>query len=119
LNVDDIQVSTQSAKGQAGEWLLDPYNITISSSANASTTNAANTFTSSASDGVINTSTLQTALASNNVTVSTAGAGTDTGNITIMKPDILVKQQHLDFDGGRLCEWQWRDLHGHWRQRDF
>ncbi|NBU18821.1 MAG: filamentous hemagglutinin N-terminal domain-containing protein, partial [Betaproteobacteria bacterium] len=83
LEVGEAVVSAQSFKGKDGLWLLDPYNITISSGANASTTNASNTFTSSASGGVVNATTLQNALATSSVTVSTTGAGTDAGNITV------------------------------------
>jgi autotransporter-associated beta strand protein len=84
LEVGEAVISAQSFKGKDGLWLLDPYNIIISSSANASTTNASNTFTSSASGGVVNATTLQSALSTNDVTVSTTGAGTtDAGNITL------------------------------------
>lgn len=69
-----------AAKGTTGTLLLDPYNITIS--------NAADTggFTASADDSVINVSTLQTALASANVTISTGASGSQNGDITIAAP---------------------------------
>ncbi|MEI7613899.1 MAG: YDG domain-containing protein, partial [Betaproteobacteria bacterium] len=83
LRVGDLSVNAQATNGQDGLWLLDPYNITISTAANASTALLSNQFTASASGGVVNATTLQNALASNAVTVSTAGAGADTGNITV------------------------------------
>jgi filamentous hemagglutinin family protein len=83
LEVGDAVISAQSFKGKDGLWLLDPYNITISSSANASTSKVGSTFSASVSGGVVNATTLQTALSTNNVTVSTTGAGIDAGNITV------------------------------------
>ena len=35
LNVDSIVVNTQASDGSAGNWLLDPYNVTIGSSGDA------------------------------------------------------------------------------------
>ncbi|MET3614241.1 filamentous hemagglutinin family protein [Rhizobium aquaticum] len=69
-----------AAKGTTGTLLLDPYNITIS--------NAADTggFTASADDSVINVTTLQTALASANVTISTGSSGSQAGDITVAAP---------------------------------
>ena len=83
LQVGDLSVNAQGGQGKDGQWLLDPYDITISSASDASTALAANTFTASATGGVVNVTSLQNALASNPVTVSTAGAGTDAGNITV------------------------------------
>jgi len=92
LNVDDIQVFTQQVKGQAGEWLLDPYNITIATSGATGTTWAAGsvssgtdkTYTPSATSTIL-ASSITTALATGNVTVSTGAAGSsgsDNGDIT-------------------------------------
>ena len=83
LQVGDLSVNAQGSEGKEGQWLLDPYDITISSASDANTALAANTFTASATGGVVNVTSLQNALATNNVTVSTAGAGTDAGNITV------------------------------------
>jgi filamentous hemagglutinin family protein len=55
LKIDDIHVNTDAANGKTGLWLLDPYNFTID------TTYAGY---------------LQTALSSNNVTISTEGSST-------------------------------------------
>jgi autotransporter-associated beta strand protein len=93
LNVDDIQVSTQSSKGQAGEWLLDPYNITIASSAagdtwaTGSVTSGTDvSYTPTTQTSTILASTITGALATGNVTLSTGAvgsAGADVGNISI------------------------------------
>ncbi len=83
LNVDDIQVSTQATKGEAGKWLLDPYDVTISTSATVTETLIGGVYTPSGSASNILNTALQTALASGNVEVSTTGSGAQTGNIKI------------------------------------
>jgi filamentous hemagglutinin family protein len=66
-----------SDKGAFGTLLLDPYNVTIS---NGTDTGGV---TASGDDSVINVSTLQTALAGANVTVSTGTGGSQNGDITL------------------------------------
>jgi filamentous hemagglutinin family protein len=71
-----------AARGGFGTLLLDPYNVTISSAANANQSG----FTATGNDSVISVTTLQNALAGANVTVSTGGAGsagTQAGDITV------------------------------------
>ncbi|WP_267359754.1 MULTISPECIES: filamentous hemagglutinin N-terminal domain-containing protein [unclassified Methylobacterium] len=73
-----------AAKGTFGTLLLDPYNVTISSGASTGTS-----FTATGNDSVISATTLQTALRSANVTVTTGGAGspgTQAGDITVAAP---------------------------------
>ncbi|MDR3374269.1 MAG: filamentous hemagglutinin N-terminal domain-containing protein, partial [Ancalomicrobiaceae bacterium] len=65
--------------GKTGTLLLDPYNVTISSAADATSPG----FTASGDDSIINVATLQTALANANVTISTGTSGTQGGDITI------------------------------------
>ncbi len=83
-------VSTASESGAAGTWLIDPYNVTISSSAsnNVSVSVAGNpwTVTPTTSGANINSSTLSSYLSSTNVTVLTNGAGSEAGNITVSAP---------------------------------
>ena len=78
LNVDGIQVSTLAPKGAMGEWLLDPANITISSSADANYSNASGTFTPNSNNttSTINNATLSTALGTTSITVTTVNNGT-------------------------------------------
>ena len=87
LNVGNLVVNAQTTNGPDGVWLLDPYDITISSGTDATTSGTintgTNTYTASASSSVVNVTTLQNALGSNNVVVSTTGGGADAGNITI------------------------------------
>jgi len=80
LRLGEISVSTLAPQGRTGEWLLDPYDITI-------TTAAANTgvggFAAESDSAVISAQLLQEALASNNITVSTGSGGEQEGNITV------------------------------------
>lgn len=85
LDTAGAQISASSINGQAGEWLLDPYNVTISSNP---TTNMSETgtpweptFTSN-----IDVSDIDSALnGGSSVTIYTGGSngGGDLGNITV------------------------------------
>ena len=77
------RVDTRAAAGQAGTLLLDPYNLTISAGADAGTSAGAGAFDASGSGSILNVSTLQNALASSNVTVTTGSSGAEAGNITV------------------------------------
>lgn len=68
--------------GSTGTLLLDPYNVTISSAADANQAG----FTATGDNSVINVSTLQTALAMANVTVSTGAGGSQAGDIIVAAP---------------------------------
>ena len=77
-------VDISSANGIAGTWLLDPGDIVISAGGNSNITGSS-PFTANATGGsVLNTTTLQNALASGNVVVSTSNDGyTTNGDITV------------------------------------
>jgi filamentous hemagglutinin family protein len=87
---EQVTVNTQAAgQGQAGQWLLDPANIDINSTGTeAGSTNSSGTFTpnSGVASSIIKPDTIQTALASGDVTITTTNNGTSgpgTGNITV------------------------------------
>jgi len=65
-----------------GTLLLEPYDITISSTADSNQSG----FTPTGADSVINAATLTGALALANVTVSTGSAGAQAGDITLAAP---------------------------------
>ncbi|MEQ8754657.1 MAG: CHAT domain-containing protein [Coleofasciculus sp. G1-WW12-02] len=71
--------------GDGGTWLIDPYNITISTAANTIGGTAPN-FTAAANDSVLNINTLLAGLSGGNVTVDTGGGGTQAGDITLATP---------------------------------
>ncbi|MBT9491342.1 MAG: filamentous hemagglutinin N-terminal domain-containing protein, partial [Paucibacter sp.] len=84
LSVSGARVSTAAPRGKAGQWLLDPYNITIASSG-ASGTVYADSFTS-ASTSVLLASDIEAGLTNNNVSISTGAGGSDEGNINVAAP---------------------------------
>ena len=73
LGVEGAAVSTTAAQGATGDWLLDPGNITIAASGSGGVTNGG----APASDTTISTGTLNAALNSNNVTLTTGDGGFD------------------------------------------
>jgi filamentous hemagglutinin family protein len=80
-------VDAAAPAGRAGEWLLDPRNVTI---ANAASSNGAfgggspNVFTPVGDDAVADRNTIQTSLnAGTSVTVTTGATGTQAGDIVV------------------------------------
>lgn len=86
LAVDDSQVSTRANFGHAGHWLIDPYNIVISTGTTTSGVTSSGGIYSTNINSILNSTTLQNALTSGNVEVSTAGAGVSAGNISVTAP---------------------------------
>ncbi len=101
LSLGAITVDTTAAHGKVGTWLLDPTNIYIAANqTNATTAGMTGTDTSADSsspptfaasgavqDSLLLTSTLNAALASSNILVTTTNAsGTGLGNINIVDP---------------------------------
>ncbi|WP_243672579.1 filamentous hemagglutinin N-terminal domain-containing protein, partial [Paraburkholderia kirstenboschensis] len=81
LNVQGV-VSAAAPNGKAGAWLIDPTNVTISTAANANEAVSGGTFTPSTNAATVNNGAINTALnAGTDVTITTASAGTATGNI--------------------------------------
>ena len=83
LQVDGVRISTQAPNGKTGLWLLDPYDIEISSGVPTGTTG---TYTATADNSVVNVGNLEAALATSNVTVSTGSSGSQNGDITVSSP---------------------------------
>jgi len=81
LNAPDIS----ALAGNGGQWLIDPYNITISSGTTVRVDTVTNPFTATGNNAVLNIGQLATALdGGNTVTVSTNDAthGTQAGDLT-------------------------------------
>lgn len=79
LNIGPIDVSTSSQNGEAGLWLLDPYDIVIGASGGTD-------YMANSSDETISATSLANALNSTNVTIQTGGVDSDgaqSGNITL------------------------------------
>ncbi|MEG4279060.1 filamentous hemagglutinin N-terminal domain-containing protein, partial [Microcoleus sp. MON1_C1] len=80
-------VDLRSTFGLAGTLLLDPTDITISTGADTvGDSFSAGAFTPSGGTSTINNTTLETQLASANVTISTASASPNQGDITVNAP---------------------------------
>lgn len=79
---DDVKVTTLAPEGKTGEWLIDPYNVTITNA----TSSGMGGFNGNANDSVLNVTTLTNALASTGVTVTTGVGGSQAGNITVDAP---------------------------------
>ncbi|PIT01956.1 hypothetical protein TSA1_15125 [Bradyrhizobium nitroreducens] len=75
-----------AAGGAAGALLLDPRNVTISSGTDSGGSIASGTYTPSADNSILNVTTLQTALSSGNVIVTTGSTGSQSGDITVATP---------------------------------
>ncbi|MFN9789912.1 MAG: filamentous hemagglutinin N-terminal domain-containing protein [Holosporales bacterium] len=74
--------NASAPKGKAGEWLLDPYDITINSAGPTANGTALPNFTSNNTGSVVRASDIQTQLnAGTNVTITT-GTGPGNGDIT-------------------------------------
>jgi filamentous hemagglutinin family protein len=85
---DSAVITTLAASGNSGTWLIDPYNITISSgpTSNGGFNNGSpNTYTPTGTS-VVNVAMLQAALANGNVVITTGLAGSpgaDAGDINV------------------------------------
>ncbi|MBF0416014.1 MAG: filamentous hemagglutinin N-terminal domain-containing protein, partial [Magnetococcales bacterium] len=74
------QVDVASPLGTGGDWLLDPYNLTVST---AATSNAA-AFAATGTGAIVQASTIESVInAAGTVTLSTGAGGAESGNITI------------------------------------
>ncbi len=97
LGVDSraaIDVGAQSVAGRPGTWLLDPFDITIGTT-DLNISQHGMTFTGSGEPATIANTTLQTALGTGNVIVSTSGIGVDKGNVTVAAPVSWSKSNSL------------------------
>ena len=83
LDVNGIVADASAPSGAAGEWLLDPYNVTIDSATSGNTYTPPN-FSPSSSDSTILASAISTALSGgSNVTITTGSSGGSLGDITV------------------------------------
>ena len=79
-----------ATNGKAGEWLIDPYDITVSSSTDTNVNTSGATWLATAVGAIINELTLRTGLLAGDVTIATTGGGGEQGNIDF--------QANIDFD---------------------
>ncbi len=87
-------VSAAAPNGKAGAWLIDPTDVTISTSADSNYSgNVSSGFSGgSNTSATVNNATISNALSGGtNVTIATASSGTATGNITQVAGADIVK----------------------------
>ncbi len=87
LDTAGIRLSARAVEGAPGTWLLDPFSVTISTSATLYDPPSSGTFTPNASGANVQNSDITTLLnAGTAVTILTTGAGAELGNITVNAP---------------------------------
>lgn len=94
-------INVGASLGILGTWLLDPFDIDITavdSNTAPSTAAGTTTFTASNTLATIANTTIQTALLTENVVISTGGGGTDQGNITVSQPIAWATATTLTLD---------------------
>ncbi|HCY58312.1 MAG TPA: hypothetical protein DHU78_05605, partial [Opitutae bacterium] len=80
VQLSGSHVSTTASNGKTGDFLIDPVDITISSSSTSNLSLNGSTYDSSATTTILNVDDLVTALASNNITVTTVNDSYDAPN---------------------------------------
>ncbi len=98
LDIDEITISTKSVDGVDGQWLIDPYDITISS---GSDSDISGSFSATDNNAVLNVGTLESALLSSNVTVTTTGGGFQSGDIIVDASITSSSSNDLTLDADR------------------
>ena len=84
LDVAGITADASAPIGKSGEWLLDPFDVTITTDAiGASGTPYSNSFTPSATSKILASAIVASLDAGTSVTITTGTSGTDASNITV------------------------------------
>ncbi|MBS1197733.1 MAG: filamentous hemagglutinin family outer membrane protein [Proteobacteria bacterium] len=118
LDVEDIRIDTQAPQGSTGMWLLDPTNIYIADNVtnaqsagmvggdqSAASTCPACQASGATNDSLVEVVTLQTALGSSNVTVTTSNiSGAGLGDIKVVDPVSWASNNKLTLTAERNIE---------------
>ncbi|MBV5339678.1 MAG: filamentous hemagglutinin N-terminal domain-containing protein, partial [Deltaproteobacteria bacterium] len=83
LDVAGVSANASASIGKSGEWLLDPYNVTIAGSG-ASGTAYSSSFTPTATSTILASAIVGSLDAGTSVTITTGTSGTDAGNISVI-----------------------------------
>ena len=100
LDINNIKISTKSTAGVDGQWLIDPYDITISNNG-GSNSKINGSYTATGNNAVVDVGTLESALGSSNVTVFTGNGGSQSGDIDVDAPITLSSSNTLTLDSNR------------------
>ena len=91
IDVQPTAVRTGAVAGRAGHWLIDPFDLTISSDASDSGVSAGPNFSTTGSNATLTTGTIAAALsANNNVSITTTAGGTGNGRGDIVLRDAFL-----------------------------
>lgn len=88
LKIDGARVDTTAPKGKTGNWLLDPYDLTVVSGS-GTVAPSGGSYTSGAGGSTVSNTDINNALATTNVTLQTggtAGDGQGNGDINVNAP---------------------------------
>lgn len=126
LDLRGASVDASASNGKAGTWLLDPYNLTITSAGGGVDDISGNSYTPTGDDAQVSADSISTALSTGgsgtNVLITTGlsgSAGTQAGNLTVNAPitknsnttatltlnaagDLIVNQAISSTGGGSL-----------------
>jgi len=86
LEVTKGRVDASAPEGEAGEWLLDPFNVSIGAAQNGGSfdMNDPDVWTPSGSGSTVSATNIETSLiAGTSVTIRTSGLGVELGNISV------------------------------------
>jgi filamentous hemagglutinin family protein len=86
ISTDGAKGDASAAKGEAGQWLFDPLNVSISTATNNNSATAGTWTPSGSSSTILNTAINDLLNAGTSVTVTTGSSGSDAGNITVDAP---------------------------------
>ncbi len=82
LDVQDVRADASAGNGKAGDWLLDPYNVTIAGGG-ASGTGYASTYTPATDSTILAADVAASLESGTNVTITTGTRGGSVGDITV------------------------------------
>lgn len=94
LDVAGVHVNTSAVNGEAGTWLLDPYNITISSGSTSGGSFNDGTFTPTSNSTIVNTADILSNLATTNVNITTGSGGSQNGDIVVSSSIAYTGSSH-------------------------
>ncbi|MBB6250731.1 beta strand repeat-containing protein [Nitrospirillum iridis] len=83
LSIADVHVDTSAPLGRTGTWLLDPSDLIVIPSGTTTASVSGGTYTGTGSAGFVSSATVQTALATTNVTLQTGPSGFGNGDILV------------------------------------
>ncbi|MEY4363705.1 MAG: hypothetical protein RLZZ24_1057 [Pseudomonadota bacterium] len=87
ISTAGVKADASASKGKAGQWLLDPWDVSIETTATTANASSAGTWAPTGPWSVVQNSDIDDMLNhGTNVTISTGSPGTDLGTITVNAP---------------------------------